>query len=144
MKKVVIIGAGPAGLSCAYRLLKNNKKISVTIIEEDKQVGGISKTVNHKGNRMDVGGHRFFTKNEEVKKLWLDILPLQGKPSYDDIILKIVDRLKNNIEPSIIGLFEVNVLIYNAKHYIKIEVASGIEKPYYVKSSKQKIYKTRR
>ena len=87
MKKVVIIGAGPAGLSCAYRLLKNNKKIDVTIIEEDTQVGGISKTVNYKGNRMDVGGHRFFTKNEEVKKLWLDILPLQGKPSYDDIIL---------------------------------------------------------
>ena len=88
MKKVVIIGAGPAGLSCAYRLLKNNKKISVTIIEEDKQVGGISKTVKYKGNRMDVGGHRFFTKNEEVKKLWTDILPLQGKPAYDDIILK--------------------------------------------------------
>ena len=88
MKKVVIIGAGPAGLSCAYRLLKNNKKISVTIIEEDKQVGGISKTVKYKGNRIDVGGHRFFTKNEEVKKLWLDILPLQGKPAYDDIILK--------------------------------------------------------
>ena len=90
MKKVVIIGAGPAGLSCAYRLLKNNKKIDVTIIEEDTQVGGISKTVNYKGNRMDVGGHRFFTKNEEVKKLWLDILPLQGKPSYDDIILNTV------------------------------------------------------
>ena len=67
-----------------------------------------------------------------------------GVNNYDDIILKIVDRLKNNIEPSIIGLFEVNVLIYNEKHYIKIEVASGIEKPYYVKSSKQKIYKTRR
>ena len=49
MKKVVIIGAGPAGLSCAYRLLKNNKKISVTIIEEDKQVGGISKTINYNG-----------------------------------------------------------------------------------------------
>ena len=56
-----------------------------------------------------------------------------GVNNHDDIILKIVDRLKNNIEPSIIGLFEVNVLIYNAKHYIKIEVASGIEKPYYVK-----------
>lgn len=56
-----------------------------------------------------------------------------GVNNHDDIILKIVDRLKNNIEPSIIGLFEVNVLIYNEKHYIKIEVASGIEKPYYVK-----------
>ena len=72
------------------------------------------------------------------------VIKLIDDKSYDDIILKIVDRLKNNIEPSIIGLFEVNVLIYNEKHYIKIEVASGIEKPYYVKSSKQKIYKTRR
>lgn len=84
MERVVIIGAGPAGLSCAYKLLKNKKDISVIILEEDSQVGGISKTVNYKGNRIDVGGHRFFTKNDEVKKLWLDILPLQGKPSYDD------------------------------------------------------------
>ena len=69
MKNVVIIGAGPAGLSCAYEILKNNKNIKVTIFEEEKMVGGISKTVNYKGNRIDIGGHRFFTKNEEVKKL---------------------------------------------------------------------------
>ena len=87
MKNVVIIGAGPAGLSCAYNLLKNNKEIKVTIIEEDTQVGGISKTINHGGNRMDLGGHRFFTKNDDVLKMWLDILPLQGKPAYDDKIL---------------------------------------------------------
>ena len=83
MKKVVIIGAGPAGLSCAYRLLKNNKKISVTIIEEDKQVGGISKTVKYKGNRMDLGGHRFFTKDDEVMKFWTDIFPVQYPPVND-------------------------------------------------------------
>ncbi len=48
MKKIVIIGAGPAGLSCAYEILKTTKEIEVTIIEENKEVGGISKTVNYK------------------------------------------------------------------------------------------------
>ena len=72
MKKVVIIGAGPAGLSCAYEILKTTKDVEITILEEDKEVGGISKTVNYKDNRIDIGGHRFFTKNEEVKKLWFE------------------------------------------------------------------------
>ena len=54
MKNVVIIGAGPAGLSCAYEILKNNKNIKVIILEEEKTVGGISKTVNYKGNRIDI------------------------------------------------------------------------------------------
>ena len=54
MKNVVIIGAGPAGLSCAYEILKNNKNIKVTIFEEEEMVGGISKTVNYKGNRIDI------------------------------------------------------------------------------------------
>ena len=85
--KVIIIGAGPAGLSCAYNILKKNKKVDLTIIEESDSIGGISKTVNHNGNRMDLGGHRFFTKNKEVEKLWFDIMPLQGYPAYDDKIL---------------------------------------------------------
>lgn len=97
MKKVVIIGAGPAGLSCAYKLLKDNKKVSVIIIEADSQVGGISKTVNYHNNRMDIGGHRFFTKNDMVKDLWLDILSLQGAPALDDMILHSNKKLSNNI-----------------------------------------------
>ena len=90
MKKIVIIGAGPAGLTAAYEVLKNDKNnYEVIILEEDKQVGGISKTINYKGNRMDLGGHRFFTKEKQVNDLWLELLPLQGKPSYDDKKLKI-------------------------------------------------------
>ena len=85
---IVIIGAGPAGLACGYKLLKNNKNITVTIIDESSQVGGISKTIKYHNNKMDLGGHRFFTKNEEVKKFWLELLPLQTEPAYDDIILE--------------------------------------------------------
>ena len=77
MKKVVIIGAGPSGLSAAFGLLNKSKKFEVIIIEQDKCVGGISKTVNYNGNRMDLGGHRFFTKNKEVMDLWKSFLLIQ-------------------------------------------------------------------
>ncbi|MGN1338397.1 MAG: NAD(P)/FAD-dependent oxidoreductase [Candidatus Coprovivens sp.] len=87
-KDVIIIGAGPAGLTAAYELLKKNNDYNVTIVESDKQVGGISKTVYYKGNRMDLGGHRFFSKDERVMNLWKEILPIQGKQSYDDKKLK--------------------------------------------------------
>ena len=88
MKKVIIIGAGPAGLSAGYQILKKSKEYQVVILEKDNQVGGISKTVTYNGNKMDLGGHRFFTKNKEVSKLWESLLPLQNKPSMDEIILK--------------------------------------------------------
>ena len=97
---VVIIGAGPAGLTCAYQLLKKNKNINITILEESNSVGGISKTVSYKGNRMDLGGHRFFTKNKEVLSLWKEIMPLQGALAYDDKILGIEKDLdKEGIDP---------------------------------------------
>jgi len=86
-KKVVIIGAGPAGLTAAYELLKKNKEYDVTILEESNEIGGISKTVVYKNNRMDIGGHRFFSKNEQVMKLWEELMPIQGKDSFDDKIL---------------------------------------------------------
>lgn len=85
MKKIVIIGAGPAGLTCAYTLLKEKKEeYEVIILEESNDIGGISKTVKYNGNRMDIGGHRFFSKNEEVMKLWEEIMPIQGENSFDD------------------------------------------------------------
>ena len=87
MKKAVIIGAGPAGLTAAYELLSRTEDIEVLVLEESNTVGGISKTVNYKGNRMDMGGHRFFSKSEEVNAWWDNILPAQGAPSYDDIKL---------------------------------------------------------
>ena len=86
-KKVIIIGAGPAGLSTAYELSKSND-FDITVLELEKFVGGISRTAEHNGNRMDVGGHRFFTKVDRVSDLWHEIMPIQGEPSLDDVILK--------------------------------------------------------
>ena len=62
MKKVLIIGAGPAGLTAAYELLEKSMDYEVTVLEESDTFGGISRTVEYKGNRMDMGGHRFSPK----------------------------------------------------------------------------------
>lgn len=84
--KVIIIGAGPAGLSTAYYLLKNTD-IKPIIIEETPFIGGISRTHYHNGNRMDLGGHRFFSKSDEVLNFWKEIFPVQEMPSKDEILL---------------------------------------------------------
>ena len=87
MKKVIIIGAGPAGLTAAYALQKESD-IQPIILEADEVVGGLSRTVNFGGNRMDIGGHRFFTKCPEVQALWEEILPYASAPAFDDRLLE--------------------------------------------------------
>lgn len=82
-KTAIIIGAGPAGLTAAYQLLKETD-IKPVILEASEYIGGISRTHTYHGNRMDLGGHRFFSKSEEVNKLWQELMPLQAKPSFDD------------------------------------------------------------
>ncbi|MBR4965496.1 MAG: NAD(P)-binding protein, partial [Lachnospiraceae bacterium] len=82
MKKVLIIGAGPAGITAGYELMKRTGQYDVTILEESSQVGGISKTVRHKGFRMDLGGHCFRTENEVILNWWKEILPQQGAGAF--------------------------------------------------------------
>lgn len=96
MEKIVIIGAGPAGITAGYELLKNTKEYQVLILEETQEIGGISRTVKYNGNRMDIGGHRFFSKDDRVMDWWEQIMPKQGKPSYDDLVLNRQVRLSKN------------------------------------------------
>ena len=92
MKKIIIIGAGPAGLTAAYELLDRSEEYEVHVLEESFIVGGISRTVEHNGNRMDMGGHRFFSKVDQVNDWWEKMLPTQGKMPYDDITLGRVSK----------------------------------------------------
>ena len=96
MKKVIIIGAGPAGLTAGYELLNSEdaKDYEVVILEETQEIGGISRTVRYNGNRMDIGGHRFFSKDKRVLDFWEKLMPIQGANSFDDEKLGRVKPLK--------------------------------------------------
>lgn len=86
-KIALIIGAGPAGLTTAYELSIRTDYLPV-ILEESEMVGGISRTVNYKGNRMDIGGHRFFSKSDRVMNWWLKFLPLQDLSGEDKLSIR--------------------------------------------------------
>lgn len=88
---VVIAGAGPAGLTAAYELLQQTKHKPI-VLEATNTIGGISQTVRHNGNRMDIGGHRFFSKSQEIMTWWERLMPVQGAPSKDDILLNSIDK----------------------------------------------------
>ena len=78
-RTAVIIGAGPAGLTAALELARRSD-IRPLVLEASGDNGGISKTIDHHGNRIDIGGHRFFSKSDRVMAWWLEILPLQRAP----------------------------------------------------------------
>lgn len=75
-KTAIIIGAGPAGLTAAFELLTRTG-IKPIVLEKSADIGGISKTVNYKGNRIDLGGHRFFSKSDRIMNWWINMLPVQ-------------------------------------------------------------------
>jgi protoporphyrinogen oxidase len=78
-KTAVIIGAGPAGLTAAYELLTRTDIVPI-VLEAEDHVGGLAATIEYKGNRIDIGGHRFFSKSDRVKDWWLNMMPLQELP----------------------------------------------------------------
>src|SRR5260221_85618 len=79
------MGRGPAGLTAAWELLSRSE-IAVTVVEMTAEIGGLAGTVNYKGNRIDIGGHRFFSKSDRVMSWWLDVLPLQSTASARPVI----------------------------------------------------------
>jgi protoporphyrinogen oxidase len=85
MKKAIIIGAGPAGLTAAYELLKT-QAIKPIIFEKSGSIGGLAKTLYYKGNGIDIGPHRYFSKSATVTHWWLNILPLLGKTVDNDTL----------------------------------------------------------
>ena len=82
-RRAIIIGAGPAGLTAALELLRRTDILPI-ILEASEEIGGISRTIRYKGNRMDIGGHRFFSKSDRVMQWWMDLMPPEvaaGEPS---------------------------------------------------------------
>jgi protoporphyrinogen oxidase len=82
-KRAIIIGAGPAGLTAALELLRRTD-VQPIVLEASNEIGGISRTIRYKGNRMDIGGHRFFSKSDRVMQWWIDLMP----PEVEDAELQ--------------------------------------------------------
>lgn len=95
-KRAIIIGAGPAGLTAALELLRRSD-IEPVIIEQDEIVGGISRTVRHNGNCMDIGGHRYFSKSDTVMNWWKELLPVEEEGIHsaeeEDNVMLVRNRL---------------------------------------------------
>ncbi len=93
-KTAIIIGAGPAGLTTALELLRHSD-IKPIVLEASNDNGGISKTVNYKGNRIDIGGHRFFSKSDRVMDWWQEILTIEAPANGDDREIEITYQNKH-------------------------------------------------
>lgn len=126
---VVIIGAGPAGLTAAYELLK--KDVKPLVIEASDKVGGIARTEIYKNYRFDIGGHRFFTKVGEVNQIWQEILgdefikvPRLSRIYYQDKFFDYPLSFKNTL--SNLGLVSSALILWS---YLKAKVTASITHP---------------
>lgn len=95
MKKVIIIGAGPAGLTAGYDILSKSSDYEVTIIEETPYVGGLCARNENDDISFDAGGHMYISENPKINKLWNAVLPMQGSPSKDDLTLDRYCKISN-------------------------------------------------
>src|SRR5580692_10599045 len=81
MRKALVIGAGPAGLTAAFELV-HRSDIQPIVLEKSTYMGGISRTVRYKNNRIDIGGHRFFSKSDRVMDWWMRVMPVEGADAF--------------------------------------------------------------
>jgi protoporphyrinogen oxidase len=86
-KRAVIIGAGPAGLTAALEFLRKTD-VKPVVLEATGEIGGISRTIRYKGNRMDIGGHRFFSKSDRVMQWWMDLMPVDAAQDAAEVKIK--------------------------------------------------------
>jgi len=80
LRKALIIGAGPAGLTAAFEFTERTD-IQPIVLEKSEYMGGISRTARYKNNRIDIGGHRFFSKSDRVMNWWMRMMPVEGQAS---------------------------------------------------------------
>ena len=132
-RPVVVIGAGPAGLTAAYQLSKAGR--DAIVLEADDVVGGISRTVERDGWRFDIGGHRFFTKVQPVEDLWHEILapgdfllrPRMSRIYYEgkfyDYPINVLNALRNLglVEAARCGLSYLKVRVFPPKDQSSLE-----------------------
>ena len=90
----VIVGAGPAGLTAALELLRNSD-VAPLVVEASDTVGGLSRTVNYRGFRMDLGGHRFFSRSDWVMDWWQEILPIDPAASAEGERIRLAYRARH-------------------------------------------------
>lgn len=148
--KVIIIGAGPAGLTAAYELLRHSSEAEVILIEQDDYVGGISKTVQYKDNRMDIGGHRYFSNNTYINQWWKSVCDREDiiieKKRKSQILYKrklfsypvklSLSTLRNlGIANSVSVVFS----FFKAQLNFKIDPSKSLE-TFYIKSFGKKLY----
>jgi protoporphyrinogen oxidase len=111
--RAIIVGAGPAGLTAAIELLRNTG-VKPVVLEASHEIGGISRTVRYKGNRMDIGGHRFFSKSDRVMKWWLEMMPVAAGGEADSLdkgVLKYQGKQRGVPEPERSGNLEQEDLV---------------------------------
>jgi len=120
---VVIIGAGPAGLTAAYELANQSSEYKIIVLEANTQVGGISKTIDYKGNKIDIGGHRFFSQSNKVLDWWQRFLPLDVQDNhvlttYQRETKKVdVHRFAGDGEPKMLLRSRKSRIYYNKKFF---------------------------